>query len=530
MKKHIPVMAVVVLAALLGVGVNDSPAALSDIENLGKFVFFQNISDPPRMACATCHVPRAGWTFGVSGVNLHQVAVTGANPHTRGGLKPPMSAYASFSPPFQVSPLPFPNFPTGFLGGVFWNGRSEGADPQVFPNGATVPIGDEVFQDAGGAFIPGLKTAYGKYLGPLAEQAFNPFLNPVEQNQTQLGVCRTVASAAYAPLFEKVWKEPITCEERLAVNYKRIAVSLAAYQSSPEVNSFSSKRDIALKRELDGIDVDDTPGQFPLKGLTAQENLGHDLFYSTLANPLIVNGVPKITNCGLCHANTPPVIDISTGSPIVISPGDTGVEPEQTYSDNSYHVIGVPPNPEIPGFPVFNEGLKAHTGIDAHLAAQRSPSLRNVDKRPGSGFVKAYTHNGWFKSLESLVHFYNTANVNGVTAASFGITECAEGIATEKDALANNCWPKPEFPNAPLSAINIGLMGDMRLTLEEEAALVAYLKTFTDTATPKQPHPYIESKPGRAQATGALTGGPAPSKPEAPLTADSAPREKASGR
>jgi len=89
MKKHIPVMAAVVLAALLGVGVNDSPAALSDIENLGKFVFFQNISDPPRMACATCHVPRAGWTFGVSGVNLHQVAVTGANPIPGEGSNPP---------------------------------------------------------------------------------------------------------------------------------------------------------------------------------------------------------------------------------------------------------------------------------------------------------------------------------------------------------------------------------------------------------------------------------------------------------
>jgi cytochrome c peroxidase len=34
------------------------------------------------------------------------------------------------------------------------------------------------------------------------------------------------------------------------------------------------------------------------------------------------------------------------------------------------------------------------------------PTLRNVDKRPSSTFVKAYGHNGYFKSLNSIVRFY----------------------------------------------------------------------------------------------------------------------------
>lgn len=89
MKKHIPVMAVVVLAALLAVGVNVSPAALSDIENLGKFVFFQNISDPPRMACATCHVPRAGWTYGVSGLTCTRWRSPVRIPTPKEGSNPP---------------------------------------------------------------------------------------------------------------------------------------------------------------------------------------------------------------------------------------------------------------------------------------------------------------------------------------------------------------------------------------------------------------------------------------------------------
>jgi cytochrome c peroxidase len=35
------------------------------------------------------------------------------------------------------------------------------------------------------------------------------------------------------------------------------------------------------------------------------------------------------------------------------------------------------------------------------------PTLRNVDKRPAPGFVKAYGHT----SLKAIVHFYNTRDV-----------------------------------------------------------------------------------------------------------------------
>lgn len=39
------------------------------------------------------------------------------------------------------------------------------------------------------------------------------------------------------------------------------------------------------------------------------------------------------------------------------------------------------------------------------------PTLRNIDKRPYPAFVKAYGHNGYFRSLEEIVHFYNTRDV-----------------------------------------------------------------------------------------------------------------------
>jgi cytochrome c peroxidase len=46
-----------------------------------------------------------------------------------------------------------------------------------------------------------------------------------------------------------------------------------------------------------------------------------------------------------------------------------------------------------------------------NLGRIQVPTLRNVDKRPDSTFVKAYGHNGYFTSLKTIVHFYNTRDV-----------------------------------------------------------------------------------------------------------------------
>jgi cytochrome c peroxidase len=204
-------------------------------------------------------------------------------------------------------------------------------------------------------------------------------------------------------------------------------------------------------------------------------------------------------------------------------------------NDDAYHNIGTPRNPEIPE--TFNEdgslvdpdlGLAGHTGVKGqndgiisictggfnrncdHRGFFKTTTMRNVDKRKGEGFIKAYTHNGWFKSLESIVHFYNTAFLGGsipfppfnisyeaTTAFTFGVTRCPDGIETERDALANNCWPAPAYANplqggSPTFGAPLGRarFGGLQLTLEEEAAIVAYLKTLTDEYTPKQPKPY----------------------------------------
>jgi cytochrome c peroxidase len=94
-------------------------------------------------------------------------------------------------------------------------------------------------------------------------------------------------------------------------------------------------------------------------------------------------------------------------------------------------------------------------------------TLRDVDMRPRPDFVKAYMHNGYFKSLKEVVHFCNTRDV---------LPRCKAGDPGEKVT----CWPPPE--NA--TNINKRQLGNLKLTDQEEDAIVAFLKTLTDEYKP----------------------------------------------
>ena len=453
-----------VLAMLSAVGFSAGSAGAAPnveaLEALGKQVFFDNISVPARQSCSSCHVPENGFTAGSAAVNLGSVAVPGAKPHRIGNRKPPSAAYAASSPNLsggffgpECADAPFGIF---CIGGVFWDGRATGT-----------AIGDEVF--GGDA---DLTTAYEGFLGPLADQALGPFANDVEQNvpdgNTELPgaefVCKHVKNAQYAPLFELAWGQKPDCKDEPDLEFKRIAVAISAFEHSTEMNSFSSVRDIALANDADG--------KFPLDDFTAEQNLGHDLFYNTVAN----GGAA----CASCHNSGVPFLVPNPDGTFGQNPDARGEEPEQIYADNSFHNINLPPNPDAANWSATDPdlGLAEFTGVVGHDGDFRTPTLRNVDMRRNKNFPRAYMHNGYFKSLEQVVHFYNTAAVKPA---------CAMSGASAAEAIANDCWPAPETPSIlPLT----GLVGDLGLTAQEEKALVAYLKTLTDTQIVKAPKPF----------------------------------------
>jgi Cytochrome c peroxidase len=453
------------------------------LKQLGKSIFNDDISVPPNtQGCHSCHELAKGGILPDSRINLTTVVAPGAAAHALGSIKPPTNIYATFSPPFTQDNVA----PSGFIGGTFWDGRAEGW-------GATAlggPVGDGAVSETVTAdVIPvPLRDLYSAYLGPVADQALNPFPNPVEQNIRRRRVCLTVKIAPYRYQYVWAFGEPIDCGKELDTSYKRIALALAAYQASSEVNQFSSRRDKALKVERDGA--------FPLKYLTFQENLGHDLFYGlndTGRNRLVPDPndpskqVPKNAQCAACHQ----------GVPQGESADPTGVAPRQLYTDSRYHNIGAPYNRDIPDVAIGEKaGLSDHQSVSASnipalngLSLKgffKTPTLRNVDKGVSRTFRKAYFHNGWCKDLACVVHFYNTRDVLD-RCESRGIVN-----ATAAEASRYECWPESEFnatasdPNRqaqdPVSAVpGVGvLVGNLGLRPYEEAAIVAFLKTLSD--------------------------------------------------
>lgn len=385
--------ALVFVAALSGTAAAQAP--LTDKEALGKAIFFdQNLSLNKNQACAACHSPEAGWTGASPGINLHGGVYEGSVPGVFGDRKPPSSAYATQSPILSMDKK------GGFSGGNFWDGR-----------------------------------ATGETLGsPSAEQAKGPFLNPKEQALPNAGaLVAEVCAASYGGQFRTIWGASICDPANLAQAYNAIGYTVAAYEGSPEVNSFSSKFDASFGGGA---------------RLSQQERLGMALFM----------GKGK---CAGCH---------------------TLRGPGSLFTDYTYDNLGLPKNPENPVYaynPGFiDKGLGGYlatradyaTYADANLGKQKVPTVRNVGKGLELGITKAYGHNGYFKSLSSIVHFYNTRDV---------MLRCP-GDYTEAQALAASCWPAPEV------AVNVNSaeLGNLGLTSAEEEALVAFLKTLSDGYSP----------------------------------------------
>lgn len=287
----------------------------------------------------------------------------------------------------------------------------------------------------GGNFWDGRAT--GEELGnPAADQAQGPFLNPVEQNNpSEAVVVAKVCRGPYAELFRSVYGSDI-CED-VARAYDSIARAIAAYEASSEVNAFTSKYDAWLAGKA---------------WLTPRERWGLALFEGK-------------GQCANCHTSRP---------------GPHGEPP--LFTDFSYENLGVPRNLLNPWYWQFefnplgpfwvDHGLGAflYTRDEWSPYARRNlgkvkvPTLRNVDKRPYPGFVKAYGHNGFFKSLESIIHFYNTRDVLPLCLPELPGTS------------GEDCWPPPEVG----LNLNTTALGNLGLSPQEEEALVAFLGTLSD--------------------------------------------------
>ena len=372
---------------------------LSAVQQLGKQIFFDaRLSEPVGVqSCASCHAPEVGFSgFG-------DIPTGGA-------------AAAS-------------GFKRGFVAGI-----GEGAPAGAFgrrkpPSAAYATFAPTLAFDAvdqafvGGLFWDGRAT--GSRLGSTAaEQAQGPFLADKEQNHANPAavLAKLKNNRSYIALWQAAYgTSDINISTPTAVqdSYDKLGFAIAEYEASAEVNQFTSKWDAYKAGRTT---------------LTAQELEGQRLFLNE-------------ADCRACHNST----------------GGNKNRPFQAgelFTDFAYHNIGVPQNANNPGGNASPDlGLGGFLATAANpqwraMATQemgkfKTPTLRNVGK------AQRFMHNGALRTLEEVVHFYNTRDVAGAG------------------------WSAPEYTGN----LDVEHVGGLGLTPAQEAAIVAFMRTLNDGYT-----------------------------------------------
>ncbi|HVT13909.1 MAG TPA: cytochrome c peroxidase [Fimbriimonadaceae bacterium] len=431
------------------------------VVQLGQALFNDHsLSEPAGMACVTCHDPDAGFSYPNSDVNQNLGPVPGVIPDRFGFRKPPTAAYAAYLP------TGIPSFDAdvqAYVGGLFYDGRA--ADTVA--------------------------------------QAKAPLLNPNEMNNLlhNVGspqmVVDKVRNGPERNLFRLVYGLNVFNRSTGQV-YELIAEAISAYEKSDLVSPFTSKYDYYLAGQVDLTDDElrglrevtgsftGRPGgwHYPINahcvechGIPGYQTRTSDLWTNSCYANL---GVPKNPNnpyYTMTDSNSNPVGYNPLGADFI----DYGL------GDFLYPLMGKPVGDLDEGDPLAIDG------------AFKAPTLRNVDKRPYAGFVKSYMHNGVFKSLEEVVHFYNTRNLTTVPGEVIDFTKPDPYAGLVGTPL----WPHPEWPS-PITMINPqGLpndndvnsmggeqIGNMGLSDYDEQCIVAFLKTLSDGYVPPRRKPH----------------------------------------
>ncbi len=285
----------------------------------------------------------------------------------------------------------------------------------------TVALGDRNAPTAAyAAFAPNFHfdSVEGLYIGgqfldgrskDLKAQAKGPFLNPLEMQMTDESelIDRVEENASLVTQLKEIYGNEIFDNDIKA--YDAVADSIAHFEKSTLFSPFDSRYD----RLLSGSAT-----------FTKQEIDGLNLF----------NGKAL---CSECH------------------PSSTTDGSRPLFTDFSYDNLGVPVNHplrDVNGITAIDNGLGKEVNEVKLNGAFKVSSLRNI------AVTGPYMHNGLFKDLKTVVHFYNTRDIGGVNPET------------------NTTWEAAEVP----ATVNHVELGNLHLSAQEEDAIVAFLKTLTD--------------------------------------------------
>src|SRR6267143_316236 len=397
------------------------------VQTLGKLMNYdKNMSPERNSACASCHMPYAGFSGPIPSVNLTMIAYPGSVRY-RAGKR--VAQRYTYSPRFPVLHLNMAkNSGVGgtFTGGNFWDGRSTGYLLQ----------------------------------SPDAEQAQHP---PVDTQEHMFAddacIAFRLTSATYRSLFELVWgvdfdirwpgntaeicaipggatrfggsATPIALSsvDRTKANniYDHWGQTISFLESSNDISPFTSKVD-RFAQGLATPTANDVASRVLFQG-KGNCNSCHLDGFPTL-NPGPNPGVqadtePLFTCFGYANLGLPlnprdSIFYESKADFFGFNPNPDGMR----FRDLGFGTFlrsgpGSAPNPNSSNwlsFAPFTDGqMQTSTTRNVAMTPTQCPTTEagqvDANGKPIPYFQKEFFHNGYIKSLKQLVHFYNTRDV-----------------------------------------------------------------------------------------------------------------------
>jgi cytochrome c peroxidase len=396
---------------------------LSAMARLGRDVFFDtSLSSSGEMACASCHSPDHAY-----GPPNDGPVMLGGPALTLPGIRAvPSLTYLERQADFSIGPDDKEN-ETVTLAHMAMVGQTANRVQKTATQAAQTAAN---IVPQGGLFWDGRADT-------LQMQASGPLLDPREMDGGSIEIiAEKLRRAPYADKFVALFGEAILKNANLL--FAEAAFAVGRYQlEEPSFHSYTSKFDYWLEGKA---------------RFSESEMRGYRLFND-----------PQKANCAGCHNS---------------QPSRDGLPPR--FTDTQYEALGAPRNAALadtkdPSY--FDLGVCGP--VRKNIADQtqfcgmfKTPTLRNTAIR------HAYFHNGVFQTLQQVMDFYNFRDTN---------PEKVYPIGTDGKAQKYNDIPAQYHANVDVSDPPFDRHpGDTpAMTVQDEADIIAFLKTLTDGYQPE---------------------------------------------
>ncbi len=428
-------LVLLITAAAGGVPIGENPhpvrlvrppiTPLSAMAQLGRLVFFdKSLSASGRLACVSCHSPANHY----GPPNGLPAMDGGAHMSSQGVRAVPSLMYLERQPNFSIGPDNEENENVSLTQMAALGQQT----PRALKTAQSTAQSAVNMVPQGGLFWDGRADT-------LQSQALFPLLSPIEMDGgTIAAVAAKLRHATYAPRMVQLFGPAIFDTPRLAVAEALFAV--ARYQiEDPHFHPYASKFDFWLEGRAQ---------------LTPIELRGYQLFND-----------PAKADCGGCHLD---------------KPTPDGLPP--MFTDYQYEALGAPRNMALaanrnPKY--FDLGICGPYRTDMRRQTEYcgmflTPTLRNAATR------HVFFHNGVFHTLQEVMDFYDFRDPQPQRV----YPRASDGTVTKFNDISAQYRSNIDVTDPPF---NRKLGEAPAMSAQDEADIIAFLKTLTDGYQPPPP-------------------------------------------